>query len=108
VWWHRPFIPALRRQRQAALCEFKASLVYIVLGNLVLLLIFVVVVVVCLFVCFKEKKSDCWILRAGSLKSINQRQEAEISGIVILNQKSRKVVVFRQNSICWGKAPSSS
>jgi hypothetical protein len=30
-WWqHIHFIPALRRQRQADLCEFAASLVYIV------------------------------------------------------------------------------
>ena len=27
-WWHMPFIPALGRERQADLCEFKASLVY--------------------------------------------------------------------------------
>ena len=27
-WWHTPLIPALRRQRQMELCEFKASLVY--------------------------------------------------------------------------------
>jgi hypothetical protein len=27
--WYMPLIPALRRQRQADLCEFKASLVYI-------------------------------------------------------------------------------
>ena len=26
--WHRPLIPALRRQTQADLCEFEASLVY--------------------------------------------------------------------------------
>jgi hypothetical protein len=30
VWWHRPLIPALGRQRQRELCEFKAILVYIV------------------------------------------------------------------------------
>jgi hypothetical protein len=27
-WWHRPLIPALGRQRQEDLCEFKANLVY--------------------------------------------------------------------------------
>jgi hypothetical protein len=27
-WWHLPLIPTLGRQRQEALCEFKASLVY--------------------------------------------------------------------------------
>ena len=27
-WWHTPLIPALRRKRQADLCEFEASLVY--------------------------------------------------------------------------------
>ena len=27
-WWRTPSVPALRRQRQAELCEFKASLVY--------------------------------------------------------------------------------
>jgi hypothetical protein len=25
VWWYTPLIPALGRQRQAALCEIKAS-----------------------------------------------------------------------------------
>ena len=29
VWLCRPLIPALRRQRQVDLCDFKASLVYI-------------------------------------------------------------------------------
>jgi hypothetical protein len=28
AWWPTPLIPAFRRQRQADLCEFKASLVY--------------------------------------------------------------------------------
>ena len=27
-WWHTPLIPALGRQRQVDICEFKASLVY--------------------------------------------------------------------------------
>jgi hypothetical protein len=27
-WWHAPLTPALGRQRQTYLCEFKASLVY--------------------------------------------------------------------------------
>ena len=30
VWWHMALIPALRSQRQTDLCEFEASLVYIV------------------------------------------------------------------------------
>jgi hypothetical protein len=30
AWWCMPLITALRRQRQVELCEFKASLVYIV------------------------------------------------------------------------------
>jgi hypothetical protein len=30
AWAHTPLIPALRRQRQKSLCEFEASLVYIV------------------------------------------------------------------------------
>jgi len=30
MWWHRPLIPALGRQRQIELCELKAILVYIV------------------------------------------------------------------------------
>jgi hypothetical protein len=29
-WWHLPLIPPLRRQSQVDLCEFEASLVYIV------------------------------------------------------------------------------
>jgi hypothetical protein len=29
-WWHTPFIPAFERQRLVDLCEFEASLVYIV------------------------------------------------------------------------------
>jgi hypothetical protein len=28
-WWPIPFLPALKRQRQADLCEFKDSLEYI-------------------------------------------------------------------------------
>ena len=28
LWWHIPLIPALGRQRQEDLCEFKTSLVY--------------------------------------------------------------------------------
>jgi hypothetical protein len=28
AWWCTPFIPKLRRQRQAYLCEFENSLVY--------------------------------------------------------------------------------
>ena len=27
-WWRTPLIPALRRQRQADFCGFKASLIY--------------------------------------------------------------------------------
>ena len=27
-WWHIPFIPALGRQRQPDLCEFKARMIY--------------------------------------------------------------------------------
>lgn len=27
-WWHIPSIPALKRQRQTDLCEFKSNLVY--------------------------------------------------------------------------------
>ena len=27
-WWHTPLIPALRRQRQMDLCEFKTTLGY--------------------------------------------------------------------------------
>ena len=32
-WWRSPLIPALRRQRQVELCEFKASLVYYLGGK---------------------------------------------------------------------------
>jgi hypothetical protein len=32
-WWCKPLIPALRRQRQADLCEFKASIVCRVPGQ---------------------------------------------------------------------------
>ena len=28
VWWHWSSIPALRKQRQADLCEFEANLIY--------------------------------------------------------------------------------
>jgi hypothetical protein len=28
VWWYIPLIPALQRQRQVDLCDFKANLVY--------------------------------------------------------------------------------
>jgi hypothetical protein len=28
VWWCTPLIPALKRQRQAGVCEFEVSLVY--------------------------------------------------------------------------------
>jgi hypothetical protein len=27
-WWHKPFIPAIRRQRQGDFCKFEANLVY--------------------------------------------------------------------------------
>jgi hypothetical protein len=30
MWWYTLLTPALRRQRQADVCEFEASLVYIV------------------------------------------------------------------------------
>lgn len=30
MWWHMPLIPALRRKKQAYLCEFEATLTYIV------------------------------------------------------------------------------
>jgi hypothetical protein len=33
VWWHKPLTPAFGRQKRADLCEFKASLVYIVPGQ---------------------------------------------------------------------------
>jgi len=29
TWWHTPLIPALERQEQVGLCEFKSSLIYI-------------------------------------------------------------------------------
>lgn len=29
MWWSKPLLPALGRQRQMDLCEFEASLVYI-------------------------------------------------------------------------------
>jgi len=29
MWWYLPLIPELRKQRQADLCKFKTSLVYI-------------------------------------------------------------------------------
>jgi hypothetical protein len=35
-WWCMPLILALRRQRQVDFCEFEASLVYRVLGQLTL------------------------------------------------------------------------
>ena len=28
LWWRMPLIPALERQKQADLCEFKSSLIY--------------------------------------------------------------------------------
>lgn len=28
AWWHTPVMPALQRQRQVDLCDFKANLVY--------------------------------------------------------------------------------
>jgi hypothetical protein len=28
LWWHKPLIPALMRQRQEDLCEFEARIIY--------------------------------------------------------------------------------
>jgi hypothetical protein len=30
MWWHTPLVPAFGKQKQVDLCEFKASLVYLV------------------------------------------------------------------------------